>query len=87
MEKITVVLTNESGLHARPASLFIKEVSKYKSEVSIVKDGQSYNAKSIMEILNMGASKGDTFAINAEGVDEKKVVVALKKLVESNFGE
>lgn len=87
MEKITVVLTNESGLHARPSSLFIKEVSKYKSEVSIVKDGQSYNAKSIMGILSMGASKGDTLTINAEGVDEKEVVAALKKLVESNFGE
>lgn len=87
MEKITVVLTNEAGLHARPASMFIKEVSKYKSEVSIIKDEKAYNAKSIMGILSMGASKGDTLTINAEGVDEKEVVVALKALVESNFGE
>lgn len=87
MEKVTVILTNESGLHARPASMFIKEVSKYKSEVSIIKDGQSYNAKSIIGILSMGASKGDTLTINAEGIDEKEVVTALEALVESNFGE
>lgn len=87
MEKIKVVLTNDSGLHARPASMFIKEVSKYKSNVSIIKDEKSYNAKSIMGILSRAASKGDELTINAEGIDEKEVVGALKSLVESNFGE
>jgi len=80
-------LKNETGLHARPASLFVKEASSYKSEVKVVKDGKEYNAKSIMGILSMGAGKGDKIDIIAVGADEKNAAEALKKLIDSNFGE
>ncbi|EOC99653.1 HPr family phosphocarrier protein [Caldisalinibacter kiritimatiensis] len=87
MQKVEIVLQNETGLHARPASIFVKEASKYTSEVTIVKDGTKFNGKSIMGILSMGASKGDKLEIIAEGDDEKEAVEALKELVENNFGE
>ncbi|WDV46754.1 HPr family phosphocarrier protein [Clostridiaceae bacterium M8S5] len=87
MYKVEVVLKNETGLHARPASMFTKEASKYEADVKIVKAGKEYNAKSIMGILSMGAVKGDVITIIGEGKEEKEVVEALKKLVDSNFGE
>lgn len=87
MYKVETELKNETGLHARPASLFVKESVKYSSEIKVVKDGREYNAKSIMGILSIGAGKGDRLTIVAEGRDEKEAVEALSKLVNSEFGE
>ncbi|KGG80642.1 phosphocarrier protein HPr [Caloranaerobacter azorensis H53214] len=80
-----VELKNETGLHARPASIFVKEASKYTSDIKIIKNGKEYNAKSIMGILSLGAGKGDKLTITAEGEDEKQAIQALKALVENNF--
>lgn len=75
-EKVTIV--NEVGLHARPASIFLKEAIKYDSEVTLIKDGKQYNGKSIMSILNMQAYRGSEIVIRCEGKDEEE---ALKNLV------
>ncbi|MCG8485748.1 MAG: HPr family phosphocarrier protein [Clostridia bacterium] len=85
MYKKEVILKNESGLHARPASVFVKEVGKYKSDINIIKDDQSYNGKSIMSILSMGASKGTKLTIAAEGEDEKEAVLFIKNLIENGL--
>ena len=85
MKKVTDTLNTEEGIHARPASLLVKEASKYGCEIVILKDGNSYNAKSIMNILSMGASKGDELIITAEGENEEEAVEAIKALIESNF--
>lgn len=82
-----VALQNETGLHARPASLFVKEASKFSSEVKVIKNGKEYNAKSIMGLLSMGAGKGDTISIQAQGNDAKKAVQTLIQLVNDNFYE
>ncbi len=82
-----VVLKNETGLHARPASLFVSNAAKFSSEIKIIKDEKQYNAKSIFSILGMGAITGDRIKIVAEGNDEKEAVEYLAGLVESNFGE
>ncbi|MCF6461530.1 HPr family phosphocarrier protein [Clostridium sp. Cult3] len=87
MFKQEVVLQNETGLHARPASLFVKEASRFTADVKVVKDGKEYNAKSIMGILSMGAGKGDTILIQADGDDAEDAVKALVKLVNDNFNE
>ncbi len=87
MINVDVVLKNESGLHARPASQFVQEASKYKSDITIVKDQNRYNAKSIITILSMGAGKGDRLMIEASGEDEKKAVEALQALVDNCFDE
>ncbi len=87
MTSVQIVLRNETGLHARPASLFVREASKYKSEVKVIKDEKEYNAKSIMTILSMQAGKGTKLVIKAEGEDEKDVVKALKALIDNNFGK
>lgn len=76
-----IVLQNETGLHARPASIFVQEASKYISNINLIMKKQRYNAKSIMGLLSMGASKGDAFIIEAEGEDEKEAVNALINLL------
>ena len=83
MYKQEVVLESETGLHARPASLFVKEAAKYKCEINLMKGEQKYNAKSIMGLLSMGAAQGDVLVIEAEGEDEKEAVDALVEIVKN----
>lgn len=83
MYREEVVLENKTGLHARPASLFVKDASRYKSDINLIKDDQKYNAKSIMGLLSMGAGKADVLTIEAEGEDEKEAVTSLVKFIKS----
>ncbi len=82
-----VTLTNAVGLHARPASIFIREAIKFVSDIFVEKENKLYNAKSIMSILSMSASKGDTIVIRAEGEDAEEAVAALVDLVENHLSE
>jgi phosphocarrier protein len=87
MKTLEVTLENETGLHARPASLLVKEASKYKSNITIELDGQEYVAKSIMSVLSMGAGKGTHLVFKAEGEDEDAAIEGIKNLIDQNFGE
>lgn len=87
MYEKSVEITNEIGLHARPASLFIQEAIRYSSEIEVMKGEKKYNGKSIMGILSMSASKGEVITIRAEGEDEKDAVEALINLVETKIAE
>lgn len=87
MKNKEVILINETGLHARPASLFVKESNKFKSDVFIVKNDNEYNGKSIMNLLSLGAKKGDCFTIKTTGEDEDQALEVLVKLFEDGFGE
>ena len=69
------------GLHARPAAVFVKEAKRYASEVKIVKDGREVNAKSSLQILTVGAKKGESITIRAEGDDAEQAVEALADLI------
>ena len=79
------IIKSESGLHARPASLFVEEAMKYKSNIYVLKDGRQVSAKSIINILSMGAERGQEITISAEGEDEKIAVQALTALAESDI--
>ncbi|MCT4593925.1 MAG: HPr family phosphocarrier protein [Anaeromicrobium sp.] len=87
MYKREVTVQNETGLHARPASIFVKEANKYTSNISISIGQKIFNAKSIMGILSAGIKKGTKIEISADGKDSKEAVDNLVSLVESNFGE
>lgn len=82
-----IEIKNNTGLHARPASAFVRVAAKFKSNITVSKDSKKANAKSIMSVLTLGASKGSTVSINAEGPDEQEAVIALCDLIESRFGE
>lgn len=80
-KKVTVGL--RSGLHARPAALFVQEANKYASDVFVEKDGKAVNAKSIMGIMSLAISNGADIIIRAEGTDAEQAVVRLAELIAS----
>ena len=80
-----VTLSNEIGLHARPASIFIRQAVKFPCDITVEKAGRSYNAKSIMSVLSMSASKGDDIIIRAEGDSEEEAVKSLIDLIENKL--
>ncbi|MGC9113002.1 HPr family phosphocarrier protein [Acidilobus sp.] len=79
--KETVVLENKDGLHARPAALLVQEASKYKSEIYISKDGIKANAKSIIEVMSLGAEQGSKIEIEVNGDDAKEAMEHLLDLI------
>lgn len=86
--RITTVI-NETGLHARPASDFMRAAMKFRSNIQIGPAGGTprVNAKSILMILGLGIRKGAEVEISAEGEDQKEAVDSLVELIESGFGE
>ncbi|SHK07057.1 HPr family phosphocarrier protein [Paramaledivibacter caminithermalis] len=85
MQKLTVVVNNKSGLHARPAGLFVRTANKFKASITVSKNGRSVNGKSIMGILGIAASKGDELEIIAEGHDEIEAINEIKVLFNSKL--
>jgi phosphocarrier protein HPr len=83
----TITITNETGLHARPASVFVSTAAKFKSELMLQKGEKQVNAKSIMGVLSLGITKGTEIIISAQGPDEEDAVGALVELARSNFNE
>ena len=77
MLQVSYEIKNEEGLHARPASDFCKTANKFKSSISVIKDGEAFEAKSILMVLCVGAVKGDVIEIRADGEDEQEAVDAL----------
>ena len=83
-------IINATGLHARPASVFVTEAKKYQSNVTIKnvdKDSAPVNAKSIMMILAAGLGTGTKVEVACDGADEQEALDALVALIESGFGE
>jgi phosphocarrier protein len=87
MTQETVTIENKTGIHARPASIFVQTATKFKSKVQIQAKGKTVDAKSILMIMSMGLVKGTEITIVADGPDEADAVKALKDLVDSKFGE
>lgn len=82
-----VVVKNQVGLHARPATFFIQKSNEFSSSVWIEKDERRVNAKSLLGVLSLGVTAGTEITILADGLDEQQAIDALKDLVESNFSE
>ena len=86
MEK-NVSIKNASGLHARPAGMFVKKASEFTSTVEVLAKGKTVNAKSIMGIMSLGLGQGDELTVVANGEDQEAAVNALVELIEGGFGE
>ncbi|MEN3043667.1 MAG: HPr family phosphocarrier protein [Candidatus Hydrothermales bacterium] len=82
-----VIVKNTLGIHARPATQFVKIASKYNCDVYVIKDGVEVNGKSIMSLLILTATKGSKLTIRCSGEDEEKALKELVDLVEEGFGE
>ena len=77
----TITIQNEVGLHTRPATYFIQKANNYKSSVWIENSDRRANAKSLLGVLSLGISKGDTVSIIANGSDEAEAVDGLVDLL------
>ena len=87
MVKENVTITNNIGLHARPATFFIQKANSYRSSIWIEKDDRKVNAKSLLGVLSMGIAKGMTVTLIAEGADEADAIQGLVTLVQTGFAD
>lgn len=83
----TLIVENKTGLHARPASMFVQEANKFKSKIKITAKGKTVDAKSILMIMSLGLTQGTELTISADGEDAQAALDALTGLIKSKFGE
>ena len=85
MKELKYVITDEVGIHARPAGLLVQEAKKYTSTIMFVKGEKSAKATSLMKLMGMGIVKGDEVTIQVEGDDEEAAAAAIEALMKANF--
>jgi phosphocarrier protein len=83
----TVEVVNERGLHARASAKFVKLAGEFDAEVTVTRDGQTVDARSIMGLMMLAAGPGSSIDIAAEGADAQAAVDALADLVSARFHE
>jgi len=82
-----VSVTNETGLHARPASQFVQMASQYNADTQIIFDGKTVNAKSIMGVMSLGIVRGSQIKIQSKGEDSVEAVADLAEFIEKTLPE
>ena len=82
-----IKVINTLGVHARPASKIVQTANKFKSRISLIKDGATADAKSILHVMMLGANFDSPVTIRASGEDEKEAVDAIAALFEQKFNE
>ena len=87
MVERTVQILNKNGLHARPAAEIVKLAAKYRSEITISRDGTEVNGKSIMGVMMLAAECGASIVLRADGEDADQAIDAIAALIANKFGE
>ncbi len=82
-----IIVQNEVGLHARPATFFIQKANEFKSSIWVVKDERKVNAKSLLGVLSLGITRGTSVTLVADGSDENEAIESLDALVSSDFAD
>ena len=82
----TVTLGSKSGLHARPAAIFVQNAKGFQCQITLIKDEKTANAKSILSVLTLGAEQGDQVVLKADGDDAASAVDKLAALLEGDLG-
>ena len=82
-----VVIDNQVGLHARPATFFIQKANEFKSSIWVEKEERRVNAKSLLGVLSLGIVKGTAITLIADGADEEEAIDTLSRLIDSDFSE
>lgn len=83
----TFTVNNKLGIHARPAAQFVKIASRFQCDITVEKDGEEIDGKSIMGLMMLAAGHGSTLDVTATGADEEEALEALQGLVDRNFEE
>ena len=85
MKSFDYTITDEVGIHARPAGILVKEAKKYESKIVVKKGDKTAEATKLMALMGMGVKKGDTVTVEVEGADEDTAVNDMKTFFENNF--
>jgi len=85
MKSFEYTITDEFGIHARPAGKLVKEAKKHESKIEIILDGQSVDASRLMALMKLSVKYGQTVTVEVTGTDEEKAFVEMKKFVEENL--
>ena len=85
MVKKEMTITNNIGLHARPATFFIQKANAYKASIWVEKDDRRVSAKSLLGVLSLGIAKGMTVLLIADGQDEEDALRGLSDLIDTGF--
>ena len=85
MKESKVILKNKDGLHARQAALFVRAANQYESDITIIRDGEEVNGKSIIGIMSLGIFSGQEITLRAEGKDEEKAIEGMVEFVENQL--
>ena len=80
-------IKNRLGLHARAAAQMVKTANRFRSEISIEKEGIEVNGKSIMGLLMLAAPQGSRISVSATGTDAEESLIAIGQLIDDGFGE
>ena len=83
----SVVILNSVGLHARPATLLVQNAALFQARIHIIFGEKTANAKSIVNVLKLGAALGDTLVLRVEGEDAKQAIDSITDLVHRKFDE
>ena len=87
MVEQSFLITEQTGIHARPATQLVNKASQFNSELTLTYDGKSVNLKSIMGVMSLGVGKGATITITAEGHDEQEALSNLAEVIKGGLGE
>lgn len=85
MKTFTYVITDEIGIHARPAGMLVKIVKQYKSQIMLSSKGKSVDTRKLMAVMQMSIKKGDTVTLEIEGEDETKAFSELEVFFRNNL--
>jgi phosphocarrier protein len=82
-----IAIVNRLGLHARPAALFVKVASRYRSDVWVKKENEEVNGKSIMGLMMLAAGQGSKLQVRCEGPDADRALDEIEQLINARFNE
>lgn len=85
MKTFNYIITDEVGIHARPAGMLVKEAKKYASTVSIVKGEKKADAKKLMVLMGLGVKCGEEVTVEVDGADEEAAAAALETFFKENL--
>ncbi|MBQ9871949.1 MAG: HPr family phosphocarrier protein [Eubacterium sp.] len=85
MKEFKYVITDEVGIHARPAGLLVKEAKQFTSTIMISKGDKSAKATALMKLMGMGVKKGDEITVTVEGDDEDAAAAAIEAFLKANM--
>lgn len=87
MIETTLTIRNAAGLHTRPAAMLVKLTATFSSDIYLIRDGFTINAKSIIGVMTLAAEQGSQLLLRVDGRDEEKAIQEITHFFETGFGE